>query len=307
MHTHCAEWTLRVARAVYEYDLTECHLNTGLIIILQHNSISQYLQLYNDNRVDNWSSLWEIPLDLEWKLYDLTWTACGMSLTIKRTDARVTHAHNTRSEWPCLQWSKVLRLHLTRHCYVKSYHPISNIGTVEMSCCKTTSQLLDVVKAATKATDCLPLLPSSPFDILRCWCCSTQSSQSSTWRTYAVVRYRIVSAALCTRGKHILEVVGNTYVRSTSTKSRLTTVLFSVPFGVPLWSVLGTILFLSYTADLLGEMTHGLQPHLYADEIPIYTASVVQVTLHMQLHSRVSICVGNVLWMHSNRLQLNTL
>ena len=92
------------------------------------------------------------------------------------------------------------------------------------------------------------------------------------------------------------------FVRCGASKSAMKDVLFGVPQG----SVLGPILFLLYTADLLRLIEqNGLHPHLYADDTQIYGACAPSET--HQLLQQIAACADEVaLWMRSNRLQLNT-
>ena len=91
------------------------------------------------------------------------------------------------------------------------------------------------------------------------------------------------------------------YIRYNGVQSESTPVLYGVPQG----SVLGPVLFILYSADVIDIATkHGFFAHSYADDLQIYDHS--SQTTCLNLVPRMSACIEEIsTWMASNRLKLN--
>ena len=91
------------------------------------------------------------------------------------------------------------------------------------------------------------------------------------------------------------------YVRRGSARSTIVYLICGVPQGF----VLGRVLFVLYTVELISLIErHGLSPHLYADDTQVYGSCPPAVV--DTLSSQVTECADDIAtWMKSNRLQLN--
>ena len=78
-----------------------------------------------------------------------------------------------------------------------------------------------------------------------------------------------------------------------------------VSHGVPQGSILGPLLFIMYTSDLIPlVLSHGLHVHMFADDIQIYGSDGPSQT--SDLSSSVSRCIDDVIaWCSANHLLLN--
>jgi Reverse transcriptase (RNA-dependent DNA polymerase) len=207
---------------------------------------------------------------------------------------------------------------------VGSYRPISNLSVI--------SKLLEriVAKQLGDYLQSADLLPSVQSGFRPC-----HSTETATLRVLSDLLTAVddgcvaalvlldLSAAfdtvdhaiLCQRLQSSFGVTGpalcwfESYLHGRSQyirRGQATSAVTALECGVPQGSVLGPLLFIVYTADLISLVEqHGFHPHLYADDTQVYGSCRPSAVTDFQL--RLSACIDDVAsWMRMNRLQLNT-
>ena len=80
---------------------------------------------------------------------------------------------------------------------------------------------------------------------------------------------------------------------------------YNTLFGLPQWSILGSLLFVFYTSSIINEAhRHGIIIHLYANDTKLYTK--LSTTVIINAKSRLIDCIHEIqTWSASMRLKLN--